>query len=395
MKKRRMLITGVSGLLGNNLAYFFKESYEVTGLYLNHPVTLEGVITSKCDLTVKRNVAKALEEFMPEIVIHCASLTNVDKCEKDTCLAEKLNHLCAKNIVDCLIDKPIKPVYISTDAVYSGERENSCEDDSANPQNYYGISKYMGELEFRRKKQSLILRTYFFGWNIQDKESIGEWVLNSLKSSQEIHCFKDALFSCIYTFDFARVLDKAIHGDLCGVFNCGTHNSVSKYKFALNIADVFGLERKYIVPSSTKDHPFAARRGLNLSMNVRKIENALNVTMPTIEDSIDNYYEDYQKGLPERIKAQKSEKSISLIPYGRQYINDEDIKAVIETLESSYLTQGPKVKEFEDALCHTTGAQFAVAVNSGTSALSLACLVAGVSLGDEVMTSPNTFVASA
>lgn len=83
------------------------------------------------------------------------------------------------------------------------------------------------------------------------------------------------------------------------------------------------------------------------------------------------------------------------IPYGRQCIDDDDITAVVEVLKSRSLTQGPKVQEFESTLCRTMGADFAVAVNSGASALHIACLAAGIGPGNEVITSPNTFVASA
>ena len=83
------------------------------------------------------------------------------------------------------------------------------------------------------------------------------------------------------------------------------------------------------------------------------------------------------------------------IPYGHQYIDEDDIKAVVDVLKSDWLTQGSKVKEFEKALSDYTGAKYAVAVSSGTAALHLACLVAGISKGDEVITSAITFVASA
>ena len=83
------------------------------------------------------------------------------------------------------------------------------------------------------------------------------------------------------------------------------------------------------------------------------------------------------------------------IPYGRQFIDEKDIQAVIEVLQSDLITQGPKTAEFESALCNSTNARFAAAVNSGTSALHIACMAAGVGEGDEVITSPITFVASA
>jgi len=82
------------------------------------------------------------------------------------------------------------------------------------------------------------------------------------------------------------------------------------------------------------------------------------------------------------------------IPYGRQDISQEDIDKVVEVLRSDFLTQGPVVPEFESAVAEYCGAKYAVAVNSGTSALHIACLALGIGSGDIVWTSPITFVAS-
>jgi len=83
------------------------------------------------------------------------------------------------------------------------------------------------------------------------------------------------------------------------------------------------------------------------------------------------------------------------IPYGRQDINEEDINAVVEVLRSPYLTTGPKVAEFEKAVAKKTGAPHAVAVSSGTAALHLAMLAAGIGAGDEVLVPTTSFLASA
>ena len=83
------------------------------------------------------------------------------------------------------------------------------------------------------------------------------------------------------------------------------------------------------------------------------------------------------------------------IPYGHQLIDDSDIKSVVGVLKSDWLTQGPRVKEFEKKLCEYAGSSYAVAVSSGTAALHVACLAAGIKADDEVITSPLTFVASA
>lgn len=83
------------------------------------------------------------------------------------------------------------------------------------------------------------------------------------------------------------------------------------------------------------------------------------------------------------------------IPYGRQSIDEDDIQAVVDVLRSDYLTTGPKVVEFEQVVADYVGAKYAVAVSNGTAALHIACLAAGIKKGDEVITSPITFAASA
>lgn len=83
------------------------------------------------------------------------------------------------------------------------------------------------------------------------------------------------------------------------------------------------------------------------------------------------------------------------IPYGKQWINDDDIKNVVDVLKSDFLTQGPKVKEFEDSICKITGAKYCVAVANGTAALHLSVAALQIEKASEGITTPNTFAASA
>lgn len=85
----------------------------------------------------------------------------------------------------------------------------------------------------------------------------------------------------------------------------------------------------------------------------------------------------------------------SKLSYGRQYIDDNDIQSVTDVLKSDFLTCGPKITELEKKLCEVTGAKYAVAVSNGTAALHLACLAIDLQPGDELITTPITFAASA
>lgn len=305
--KKKIIITGISGLLGNNLAYYFKDRFDVLGLYLTHPVVIAGIKTQKADISSASDLKNIVNDFNPDIVIHSASLTNVDFCETNRELTKLVNVEGTRLVAESIKNEKAKLVYISSDSVYDGGRGCFQETDLINPQNYYGQTKYEGELEVAKRKNHLIFRTNIFGWNIIQKFSIAEWIINELTNKRQIRGFSDALFSSIYNFEFARILEMALEFDLLGVFNCASRNSMSKYEFALKIADVFDLDKSLIQPISIDDFSFQAKRGKNLTMNVGKLEKALSCKLPAIDDCIKLFYEDFRAGIPQKIRLPISE----------------------------------------------------------------------------------------
>lgn len=396
--RRKLLITGISGLLGNNLGWYFKDKFEVLGLYHRHRAVIDGISTEECDMTDAAQTGTIIDGFAPDVIIHCASLTNVDQCENEREIAQRVNVGATRHLVDRIQGTNPHLIYISTDSVYDGLSGNFKESDPVQPKNYYGRTKYQGELEILKAESPLVLRTNIFGWNIRPKKSLGEWVLQSLEDGNSINGFSDAYFSSIYTMELARILDLAIQKGITGVFNCGSADSCSKLAFAQKIASYFGLDPSLITPSSIDDFDFVAPRGRNMSLDTTKLQGELNYRLPTIDYSIECFYRDSQSGLPNRIR--ETDNAIypiadGTIPYGRQWIDGGDIQAASQVLQSQRITQGPLVQAFENKLSIVCDAQEAVAVNSGTAGLHIACLTGGIGAGDEVITSPNTFVASA
>jgi perosamine synthetase len=393
---KKLLITGVSGLLGSNLAHHFRHKYEILGLYGAHPFRMAGIRADACDITDAGDVRKAVEAFGPDVVIHCASLTNIDQCEAERERTMAVNVLATKILAAAVRDSAVKIVYVSTDAVHDGAKGDYTEEDPIRPMNYYGRTKYEGELEVAGRENFLIFRTNIFGWNAQPKTSLAEWILGELSVGRPIDCFTDARFSSMYTMELARALDIALQGDLRGVFNCASATSCSKYEFAGKIAVRFGLDASLIRPISVDQFHFKAKRGKNLSLNVAKLQRAIAYELPGIDQSVEAFYRDHRCRLPEEIRQARPEiagRSVFL-PYGRHWIDENDIQSVVHVLRWGDITQGPKVGEFEAALTEQCGARHAAATNSATSALHVACLAAGVGKGDEVITSPITFVAS-
>jgi len=179
-----MLLTGVSGLLGNNLAFCLRAQYDILGVYRNHRVEIDGIETAKVDITSDNDVTTLIKDFKPEVIIHCAANSDVEMCEENQEETEHINVLGTRNVANGLNGHRAKLVYISTDLVYDGKKGHFNESDPVNPLNFYGKSKYRGEQEALKAANALILRTNFFGWNILDKFSLGEWVIHELTHTE-------------------------------------------------------------------------------------------------------------------------------------------------------------------------------------------------------------------
>ena len=301
--KKKILITGVSGLLGNNLAYYSRERYTTAGLYCSHAMTLTGVDTHQVDLLKRGEFEEVVGEFKPDILIHCAALADVDQCEINPVLAEQLNVAATRNVVDTIAkNSAVKLVYISTDAVYDGKQGNYREDAPVNPLSVYARTKYEGEQIAARRADSLIVRTSFFGWNFFDKRCFAERVLQDLAAKKNVPGFTDVSSSQIYTFDLAGLLEQALKKNLCGVYHFAGRTALSKYEFAVEVAVAAGLDASLIQRTSSDDASLKARRSKNLSLDTTKLARSLGTVVPTMPDSIRNFCKDFKTGLPQKIR---------------------------------------------------------------------------------------------
>lgn len=399
----KILLTGVSGLLGSNLAWYFRDKAEVTGVFNTHPVAMSGVEMLSLNLEDYPRTRQVITGINPDVVIHCASRTDVDNQETDQEGSWRANVLVTRILLDSLRDRNTHFVHISTDSIYPGIKGPYKESDTAGPCNGYGRTKLEAERLVAARPGSLVLRTNIFGWNIRDKESISEWFLNNLQNGKQISGFTDAIFSSIYTRHFAEILDQCLIRQVSGLFNLSCRNALTKNDFGKTLADIFGFDAQLVQPQSLDQAALPAQRGRDLSLDISKLETVLqDCRMPTIQEGLKAFHQDWLQGVPKQIKESLN-KTISgnvlpprqTIPYGCQFIDNADIASVQDVLHSWNLTQGPTIDHFERNVAALVGAKFGIAVSSGTSALHIACLVSGVSPGDEVITSPITFVASA
>jgi len=297
--KKRVLITGVSGLLGSNLGFRWKDQYDVLGTFNTHPVHLQGIQTRRVDLLSDDAMHQVVNDFKPDIVVHGAALANIDACQDNKELALSMNAHMVTGVVNALSRSHAKLIFISTDSVYGGDQGNHTEEEKVNPIHYYAHTKYLGELEALRYPDALVVRTAFFGWNIQDKLSFAQQIVSKLSNHQQVKGFRDVETSMIYTFDLADLLDKAIQKDLKGIYNVGCRMSQTKYDFAVLLAKEFNLSISLIEPISVDDFDFKASRGKNQGMSVAKLSEILKEEILTLEQSVKNYSDDFKRKIPQ------------------------------------------------------------------------------------------------
>ncbi len=300
-----ILVTGASGLLGANLAMVAREQgREVVGLYHRHRVHLPGVELRAADLTEESEIARVFTELGPTTVIHCAAETNVDWCEEHPEDAHRINVTIPARIAEVAFRTGTRLVHISTDSVFDGVRGDYAESDQPAPVNVYAQTKLQSELEvLRHNPKAAIARVNLYGWNAQNKRSLGEWILSELASGKEVRGFTDTVFCPILANDLAEILLAIVDHQLTGLYHVVGSEAVSKYEFARRVALTFGLNASQVVPARMTDAGLKAPRPRNMSLRTEKISSALARAMPDVDSGLRRFVERQSDGYVERLKS--------------------------------------------------------------------------------------------
>lgn len=296
---RRLYITGICGLLGSNIVKELSGMYDICGVDLSEE-KIQGCQQECFDIRDSGKLQESICNFQPDILIHTAAAINVDQCEVDRKFAYCLNVEVTKDIVRCCRENRIKLIYISTDAVYDGTKNDLYyEEDVTKPVNYYGKTKLLAEDEVRTLPGSLILRTNIYGINIQKKQSFGEWVADSLIEGKDLKMFTDISFSPILVNELAEIIHLCIQRKLYGVYHaCGT-GSISKYDFGLAMKRIMQIETGSIMGTTSETMNFKAKRAKNMGMSNEMIKSKLGIDIRTPEESIQQFkilYEESKQG---------------------------------------------------------------------------------------------------
>lgn len=251
----KVLVTGANGQLGFDVVKRLKQNN----------IECLGTEREILDITNKERVKGVIKDYSPDIVIHCAAYTAVDKAEDEKELCHMVNVLGTGHIAKVCNEIDAKMVYISTDYVFDGEGDKPFEvTDKPNPINYYGQTKYEGELEVQKylDKFFIVRISWVFGRN---GNNFVKTILKLGREKDEISVVADQIGSPTYTYDLAGLLINLIQTDKYGIYHATNNGYCSWYELACEVFKQAGVDVK-VNPIKTKDYPIKAKRPLNSQM---------------------------------------------------------------------------------------------------------------------------------
>ena len=284
----RLLITGGSGLLGSAVATLSQANgYETYTGYNQHQTT-EG-LPIPLDITHIPMIEKAFQKAQPEVVIHSAAMTNVDRCEENQTQATLINVNGTRNIVKEAKKYGALILYVSTDYVFSGEKGGYIESDEPSPINHYGATKLEGEriLTSSNIEYCIVRPSVIYGSiPAAGKENFALWVINNLRNGESIKIINDNWVSPTLNTNLAEMILEIVERRLTGVYHLSGATPINRYDFTLKIAKEFSLDESLITPVTSKEMKWIAKRPMNSSLNVSKASSTLRNKPMRIEEAL-------------------------------------------------------------------------------------------------------------
>jgi dTDP-4-dehydrorhamnose reductase len=245
----KILITGANGQLGHELANQYKEKYGI-----------ELILAGKLDLDISDVMAvhRFVNANKPDVIINCAALTDVDKCETEIDMAYRINTIGPKNLASAANQIGAEIVQVSTDYVFDGEiNKPLTEFDKVNPQTIYGKTKLQGEILVRsHNPKHYIVRT---AWLYGDGNNFVKTMINLSKTNKTIKVVNDQRGTPTSAVDLARVIIKLVEDKNYGLFHCTCKGECTWYEFTKEIFRLKGIGTE-VLPCTSDEFKRPAKR---------------------------------------------------------------------------------------------------------------------------------------
>jgi dTDP-4-dehydrorhamnose reductase len=279
---KKILVTGANGLLGQKITDIFKRESTNELILTDLQDRAEdphGFIYIKLDITSKEDVKNYIRQLNPEVIINTAAYTNVDGCETERELSWKINVDGVKNLIIASRINDAKVVHISTDYVFDGKTGHYDEYSKPNPKSFYGKGKLAAEnaLISSGIKYAIVRTMILYGTGKNIRPNFALWLIDSLKKSNPVKIVIDQYGQPTMIDDLALALLRIVDKNREGIYHVCGSEYLSRFEFALKLADVFALDKRLIIPIRTSELQQPAERPMNSSFITLKAETELGI----------------------------------------------------------------------------------------------------------------------
>lgn len=290
----RILLTGATGLFGSNLIYRLKKNsrYRITGISRNKIFknsTYHRFL--KADITDKKEMIRISEKVSPKIIIHTASLGNVDYCQIHQKEAWSVNVEGTRNIIAAAEKVKALLIFFSTNAVYDGHKPPYRENSLKIPVDFYGRTKAVSEEDLRRSKIPwIIIRLMtMYGWHQETQRyNPVTWLISQLEKKRTVNVVNDVYNNHLYVGQAIAAVLKAVRlNKKYDNFNIAGRDCISRFDLALKVADKFHFDRNYILPVSTDFFSHLAPRPPNTCFSTAKMERVLKIKPLSADEGLE------------------------------------------------------------------------------------------------------------
>jgi len=279
----KIAVIGGSGFLGSELLKILGETYAVVGTYRNN----EQQGLHRLDVTDKKNVNKFAVKEKPVVVIHTAAMSDPDDCEENKELAENINHVGMRNIVELCRAHGSKLIYISTAYVFDGNKGNYKESDECNPINVYGKTKLRAEQEVLSLADSVILRfDILYGFN--SMRGSNGFFSKIIRGRVEVN--NDQKRQPLLVDDVGYAIKVILEGNHKGIYHLAGSENMTKYELGLALEKIVRTEPE-LIPVPEKQQ--IARRPKDVSLDTSKARN-IGIVFHSISEGVGLVRQQYE-----------------------------------------------------------------------------------------------------
>ena len=288
--KNRILIAGANGMLGQRSVDFYSnhENIELLALSIESEPVFDSVEYVTCDITDREVVKKTIFDFCPDFILNAAAYTDVDKSEKSRDIAWKVNVKAVEYFTESTRAIDAHIIHISSDYIFDGGKGPYSENAVPNPLGYYGRTKLASENALRISGTIYtILRTnVLYGTSLNSRPDFVKWLVQALNKNEKVNIVTDQYNNPTFIDDLVQVVSKVIEYGKTGLYHVGGREFLSRYDFALKIAECFQLDKSLINPISTIQLEQQARRPLKSGLITLKAETELGFKAHSIVEAL-------------------------------------------------------------------------------------------------------------